>query len=104
MAQYTWKEIFDQQGTFVLDGAEIAPSTVTQLFGILIDETFFFNGHIRHLTRNCYQLHRIKAIHCYVPTSIAIQLLRAFVLSWIDCCNSVLPGPARYSVELLSLS
>lgn len=60
---------------FVLDGVEIAPSAqlvehqeaqealVTQLLGVLIDETLSFDGHISHLTRNCYyQLRRIKAI------------------------------------------
>lgn len=59
----------------LLDGVEIAPSTVTPLLGVLIDERLSFEGHICHLTRNrYYQLRRIKAIHPYIPTCIAIQL------------------------------
>lgn len=89
---------------FVLDGAEIVRiNGCSALWHSDWQNIFFFNGHTRHLTRNCYQLHRIKAIRCYIPTSVTIQLLHAFVLSWIDYCNSILHGPARYSAESLTL-
>lgn len=54
---------------FTADGVDIAPNSVICLFCVLVDETLSFDSHISHLVRNCYyQLRRIKAIRCSIPT------------------------------------
>lgn len=86
----------------VLGGMEIAPSMVTWLLGVLIEETISFNGHIIPLTRNCYyQLQRIEAICRYILTSIAIELVHTFVQSRIDCCNIILLGLLDFQLNHL---
>lgn len=72
------------QAAFILDSIAIAPTIVTLLLGILLDETLSFHCLINHLTQIWYyQLHRIKAIHCYITTTATIQLKCAFLLSQI---------------------
>ena len=78
---------------FKVDGVDIVPKSVIRLLGVLVDEVLSFDKHIGCLTRNCYyQLRRIRSIRRYIPTSVAIQLVRALVLPRIDYCNSVLLG------------
>lgn len=53
-----------------------------------------FHSHINHLTQTWhYQFQRTKAIQGSNLTTIATQLMHAFVLSCLDYCNNTSLGP-----------
>ena len=60
------------------------------------------NNHINRLVRSSYyQLRRIKSIRQGLHTSTAIQLVKSFIISRVDYCNSILAGVPKYQLELL---
>ena len=52
--------------------------------------------HLSIRTLNYLELHRISAIHHYLPEDVTKKLLCAFVLSRLDYCNSLLAGCPKY--------
>lgn len=78
---------------FRVGDVTIVPSASLRLLGVLLDETLSFESHINDVIRRChYQLRRIRSVRRYLPVTGAIHLVRAFVLTRIDYCNSVLLG------------
>lgn len=52
-----------------------------------------FNSHISNVTQTSfYQFRQIRAIHWYHPVMAVTKLVRAFVLTMVDYCNSILLG------------
>lgn len=55
--------------------------------------SFSFVGHLGNVTHTCYyQIHRIREICHYLPLPDVIKLVRAFILSQVDYCKSILLG------------
>ena len=49
------------------------------------------NAHVSNIARTCYfELHRLASICRFLTSTATATLVSAFVLSRIDCCNSLL--------------
>lgn len=78
---------------FLIDGEHIPPSTEVRLLGVHFDASFAIDGHIGKMSQSCYhQLQRIREICHQLPSSAATLLVRAFILTRVDYCNSFLWG------------
>ena len=76
-----------------MDDLSIQPVHCVRVLGVLLDETLTLDHHITNLTRSCYyQLREIKRIRRYVSASTLIHLVRSFILTRLDYCNSILYG------------
>ena len=56
--------------------------------------------HVSKVASSCfYQLRRLRQITRLVGQEVAAQLVSAFILSRLDCCNFVLAGLPRCTTE-----
>ena len=102
-----------------LDGTSIHLSSTVRNLGVTLDQNLSFQQHVCRTCQICYfELRRINLICHYLSQDALKTLTSAFVLSRIDCCNSLPAGcpkqlvqklqkvqknAARLNVELLSL-
>ena len=64
---------------------------------VSLDPAISFQQQISSVCSICYlKLHRISAVRYYLPKMSPKQLLRAFVLSRLDYCNSLLMDCPKY--------
>src|SRR6218665_3932397 len=60
---------------------------------VILDNSLTFSDHITSLTRfSYYQLRRLRAIGKYITTTTMTAIVRAFVCSRVDYCNSLVIG------------
>src|ERR1043165_6630484 len=69
-----------------------AADTIRNL-GVHFDSCMTMTTHVSQRVRCCfYQLHRIKTIRRFIPTSTAVILVKSFIVSRVDYYNSILAG------------
>ena len=61
--------------------------------GLTLDCHLTMNAHVTNIARTCYsEQHRMASIRRFLTNTATATLVSAFVLSRIDCCNSLLFG------------
>jgi len=86
--------------SFVLVDGATKPSSQVRNLGIIFDNTMSMSAYVNQLVSSCfYQLRRIRAIRCNVSTSSAVKLVNSFVVSRVDCYNSLLLGLPEYQLK-----
>ena len=61
--------------------------------GFTLDYHLTMNAHVSNISRTCYfELRRLASIRRFLTSTATATLVSAFVLSRIDCCNSLLLG------------
>ena len=69
------------------------PSNSLKKFGFILDCHLTMNAHVSNNTWTCYfELRRLASIRRFMTSTATAILVTAFVLSRIDCCNSLLFG------------
>ena len=70
--------------------------------GVHLDSELTMKTHIsKVVSAFFYQLRKIRHVRRVVGQDITQQLVSAFVLSRLDCCNSLLSGLPRSTIQLL---
>lgn len=86
----------------LVDSEPIKPSTVVRDLGVDLDAELNMKKHVAKVAAACfYHLRRLRQIRRRVGTEVTTQLVRAFVTSRLDYCNSVLAGLPRATLEPL---
>ena len=76
-----------------ISGYDIPFSQSTRNLGVFIDETLSMDVHIKYLCRILFcQLRRLSKIRPFLSTDAANKLAVSFILTRLDCCNSLLAG------------
>jgi len=66
------------------------PVEVVCDLGLLLDTKLSIKQYVTQIVSNCfYQLHQLWLIRCIFGKEVTSQLISAFVLSWLDYCNSL---------------
>ena len=69
----------------------IRPVKSVRVLGVHLDSELTMKTHISKVVSSCYhQLRRIRQVRRLVGQYVAQQLVSAFILSRLDCCNSLL--------------
>jgi len=77
----------------------IKPSTVVRDLGVLIDAELTLQQHVSRLTSSCFfQLQRLREVRKYVNQQVLKQLVHAFIIGRLDCCNCILAGLPKYAI------
>ena len=85
-----------------LEGSDIKFANTVRNLGVCLDPTLSFQQQISSVCRIFYlELRRISAIRHYLSEDVPKKLLRAFVLSRLDYCNSLLAGCPKYLLSKL---
>ena len=70
--------------------------------GLYIDQHMKLNAHVNKVMKGClYHLRNISKIRKYLSTDAAKSLIHALVTSRLDCCNSLLYGCKKSSIQCL---
>jgi len=60
---------------------------------VFVDAELTFREHVRCVNSSCFfQLRRLGQIRKHVSRQVMKQLVHAFVISRLDCCNSIVAG------------
>ena len=85
-----------------LNGTSIHLSSTVRHLGVTLDQNLSFQRHFSRTCHICYlELHRINSICRYLSKDALKTLISAFVLSRIDCCNSILAGCPKQLIHKL---
>jgi hypothetical protein len=80
----------------------IFPSRTVKNLGIQMDSNLTFHEQINKLCKSSfYFLYNIRKIRKYLTKDVTATLVHAFVISRLDCCNSVLYGLPAYQIAKL---
>ena len=87
---------------FDLDGVIVEPVTKVRLLRVCLDASLSLVDHINKLVKNTmYQLRQLKSIRRLISVTTASNLVRALVVSRIDCCNSIMYGLPLHQLNRL---
>ena len=76
--------------------------TLVRNLGVIMDLSLSFLSHVSHIiSSSFYQLRRINCSIKVLPIDTAKSLVNSFVISSIDCCNSLLTGLPHYTLDSL---
>ena len=77
-------------------------SRSAKYLGVTLDMHLTMTAHVVNLIRTAnFELRRINSIRHYLSVQVTKTLLSAFVLSRLDCCNSLLSGCPQYLLKRL---
>jgi len=80
----------------------IQPMKSVRNLGIQMDTELSMKTRVSKVASSCfYQLCRLRQIRRLIGQEVAAQLVTTFILSRLDCCNSVLVGLPRCTTEPL---
>ena len=86
----------------LVSGALITPSLQVRNLGVIIDSELSMTAHVNNLVRVCsFHLRQLRLIRRSLDFDAAHALIRAFIHSRLDYCNSVLTGVPDYSLRRL---
>ena len=81
----------------LISGALITPSSQVRNLGVVIDSELFMTPHVNNLVKVCsFHLRQLRLICRSLDFDAAHALIRAFIHSRLDYCNSVLSGVPDY--------
>ena len=79
--------------SITLGNAQIPFKQSVKNLGFTLDCHLTMNAHVSNIARTCYfELRRLASICIFLTSTATATLVSAFVLSRIDCCNSLLFG------------
>jgi len=88
--------------TITFCDAQITPVQSVRNLGVLMDASLSFLQHVNHVVSSgFYHLRSIKSTIKSLPFETAKTLVKCFVISRIDYCNSLLAGMPRYALDRL---
>ena len=80
-----------------ISGALITPSSQVRNLGVVIDSELSITTHVNNLVKVClFHLRQLRLIRRSLDFDAAPALIRAFIHSRLDYCNSVLSGVSNY--------
>ena len=87
------RQVIPHLAPVAISGCDIPFSQSVRNLGFYLDETLSMDAHIKYLCRILFcQLRRIGKIRSFLSTDAANKLAVSFILSRLDCCNSLLAG------------
>ena len=88
--------------TICMDNHVIVAVEVVRNLGLYIDQHMKLNAHVNKVMKGClYHLRNISKIRKYLSIDAAKSLIHALVTSRLDCCNSLLYGCKKSSIQCL---
>ena len=88
--------------TICMDNHVIVAVEAVRNLGLYIDQHMKLNAHVNKVMKGClYHLRNISKIRKYLSTDAAKSLIHALVTSRLDCCNSLLYGCKKSSIQCL---
>ena len=88
--------------TITIRGTPIQVLTKVTCLGVLLDSALTFGPHIRRLSGRCfYHLRQMRTVRKSLTQEAAKMMVRAFVTSCIDYCNSILHGASTVHIRPL---
>ena len=88
--------------TICIDNHVIFAVEAVRNLGLYIDQHMKLNAHVNKVMKGClYHLRNISKIRKYLSTDAAKSLIHALVTSRLDCCNSLLYGCKKSSIQCL---
>ena len=79
--------------SITIDNAQIPFKQSVKNLGLTLDCHLTLNAHVSKIARTCYfELRRLASIRRFMKCTATATLVSAFVLSRIDCCNSLMFG------------
>ena len=87
------KHLHSLPTSITMGNVQIAFKKSVKNFGFTLYCHLTMNAHISNIARTCYfELRRLASIRRFLTSTATATLVSAFVLSGIDCCNSLLFG------------
>ena len=81
----------------LISGALITPSSQVRNLGVVMDSELSMTAHVNNLVKVCsFHLRQLRLIRRSLDFDAAHALIRAFIHSRLDYCNSVLSGVPDY--------
>ena len=78
------------------------PASCVKLLGVFIDDTLSFDRMINETCKICfYKLTKLRNLRLFLNVWIKIMLVKCFILSRLDFCNSVYANIPLYFVHKL---
>ena len=91
-----------QLSSLRVGGAEVAPSTSARDLGVVIDEHATMSQHVSSVCSSAsFALYNIDKLRTYLNQASTKMLVRTFVSSRLDSCNSLLYGLPQNELERL---
>ena len=88
------KHLHNLPTSITMSSAQIPFKQSVKNLGFALDCHITMNAHVSNIARTCYfELRRLASICRFLTITATATLVSAFVLSGIDCCNSLLFGP-----------
>ena len=84
-----------------LDGTSIHLSSTVRNLGVTLDQNLSFQQHVSRTCQIYFELRKINSIRHYLSQVAVKTLTSAFVLSRIDCCNSLLADCPEQLIQKL---
>ncbi len=85
---------------FSVDNTQISPSAQVRNLGMIFDAQLTFNSHFKNITKvSFFHLRNIACIRSFLSRPDAERLIRAFITSRLDYCNSLFGGLPASSVK-----
>ena len=82
--------LFNLPTSHTIGNAQITFKQSVMNLGFALDCYLTMNAHVSFIARTCYfELRHLASIHRFLTSTATATLLSAFVLSIIDCCNSL---------------
>ncbi len=76
-----------------INGSVISPSMKARNLGVIFDKNMNLKSHVNAVCRSArYYLHNINLVRRYLTPDAAAKAIQAFVVSRLDCTNSLLYG------------
>ena len=76
--------------SITIENAQIPLKQSVKNLGLTLDCHLAVNAHVSNIARTCYfELRRLASIRRFLTISATATLVSSFVLSRIDCCNSL---------------
>ncbi len=86
----------------LVGGKDISPAHSVRDLGVVLDDQLTMDVHARGVVRSCfYQLRQLRSVQRSLTFDARRALVRAFVASRVDYCNSVFYGVAKKTIHRL---
>ena len=91
------KHLHNLPSSITMVNAQIPFKQSVKNLGLTLDGHLTMNAHVSNIARTCYfELLRLASIRRFLRSTATATFVSAFVLSRIDCCNSLLFGSTHY--------
>ena len=91
----------DIGNTFIeIGNSKIKPSSNIKNLGIIFDQTFTLDSHIKNLNQKCYyQLIKLQQLKKCIDRSTLEMVIHSFISSKIDYCNILFHNLPKYQIK-----